>query len=89
MKTWQKVAIGVVTIGITGTAIFYGYKWWKGRKKEADKKPLLKVAEVAKKEDAKEKMPTRQSASSPSSAPNQTNVTQVSEPVQSGSNLNR
>jgi hypothetical protein len=26
MKTWQKVAVGVLTIGVTGTAIYFGYK---------------------------------------------------------------
>lgn len=47
MKTWQKVGLGIVTVGVTATAVYFGYKALKKRlaKKEADKK----AAEPAKK----------------------------------------
>lgn len=54
MKTWQKVGLGIVTVGVTATVVYFGYKALKKRlaKKEADKKaaePVKEVAKVAKK----------------------------------------
>ena len=45
LKTWQKVGLGVLTVGITVTTIYYGYKGLKKliAKKEAEKaKPEVK-----------------------------------------------
>lgn len=47
MKPWQKVALGVVTVGITATAIYFSVKGIKkmmaaNKKKDDGKKPVAK-----------------------------------------------
>lgn len=53
MKTWQKVGLGVLTVGVTATAIYFGYKAFKKKMvaKDAAKAAAVKAevkAEVKK-----------------------------------------
>jgi len=43
LKTWQKVGLGILTIGVTGTAIFYGYKALKKRMDKVKNTPVPQV----------------------------------------------
>lgn len=53
MKTWQKVGISALTVGVTATALYFGYKALK--KVRAKKKAAAEAAAAKEKADQEKK----------------------------------